>query len=161
MTCCSLHALAAAVILALSPPPFQTQLCDGKTEHRVDQEQYLGVTDRVYVYTPDINSLGKSGGWDPFSVRILVGEYRTPLLIPKGFLKERDLQALLASRRDIKQAVLAVPGFDPRRSKATPQPVQTTVKNGERPATITIRIARVVPISGGTDHLFLVCTAGR
>ena len=158
---CILPALAATVILVLGPPAFQAQLCDGRTEHRVDQEQYLGVTDRVYVYAPDINSLGKSGGWDSFSVRILIGEYRTPLLIPKGFLKERDLQVLLASRRDIKQTVLQVPGFDPRRSKATPPPVQATVKNGEKPGTITIRIARVVPVSGGTDHVFLVCTGGR
>ena len=156
------HALTLSVIAAVHPLAVQTQLCDGRTEHRLDQEHYLGLTDRVYVYAPDINSLGGSGGWQPFSLRILISEYRAPLLVAKGFLKEGDVTALLAGRRDIRQTLLAIPGFDPKSSsKATPQPVQITVKNGERPATVTIRVARVVPVSGGTDHVILVCTPGR
>ena len=40
--------------------------CDGRTEQRLDQESYVAMTDRVYVYAPDIEILGAAEGWRPF-----------------------------------------------------------------------------------------------
>jgi hypothetical protein len=42
------------------------------------------------------------------TLRVLVGEYRRPFLLRRAFLKESDLKALLAGRRDIKETVLSV-----------------------------------------------------
>ncbi len=136
----------------------QAQTCDGRTDQRLDQESYVALTDRVYVYAPDIQSLGTSGGWRPFELRVLVSAYRPPLLLPKGFLKQTDLQTLLATRPDIKVSVLSVAGYDPKAGKGPSVNAVLTANDGERPRTVTIRIARVVPVSNGTDHLFLVCT---
>ena len=137
----------------------QAQTCDGRTEQRLDQESYVAMTDRVYVYAPDIEALGAAGGWRPFQLRVLVSAYRAPLLLPKGFLKQSDLQTLLATRPDIKVSTLSVAGYDPKAGKGPSINAVLTANDGERPRTLTIRVSRVVPGSNGTDHLFLVCTA--
>src|SRR5215207_4138045 len=153
--------LALLIVVGLNavrPQGVHAQTCDGRTEFRLDQENYLAVTDRVYVYAPDINSLGKTGGWQPFNVNVLVGTYRKPFLLPKALLKENDLKGLLARRQDITASVLTVAGSGQASSGKAPQASPVSVKDGERPVTITIRVTRVVPVSGGTDHLFLTCT---
>jgi hypothetical protein len=61
------------------------QACDGRTEQRLDQENYLALTDRVYVYAPDISSAG--GGWQSFNLRILSGMYRKPMLLAKAYMR--------------------------------------------------------------------------
>ncbi len=152
--------LASAALIAIHPLGVQAQTCDGKTERRLDQEHYLALTDRVYAHAPDINSFGQSGGWQAFNLNVLVGTYRKPFLLPSALLKESDLKALLARRPDITTSVLKVSGADRNAAaKAGPQAAAITVKDGEKPVSITVRVTRVVPVSGGTDHLFLTCTA--
>ena len=138
----------------------QAQTCDGRTEQRLEGESYIALTDRVYVYAPDVQSRGTSGGWQPFVLRVLVSPYRAPLLLPRGLLKAADLQTLLSSRPDIKVSTLSVPGHDPAAGKGPSLEATVSVSDGERPGRITIRAARVVPSSSGADHLFVVCTAG-
>jgi hypothetical protein len=145
-------------VVAVHAVQAQAQSCDGRAEQRLDQESYVALTDRVYVYAPDIESLGTSGGWRRFELRVLVGTYRAPLLLPKGFLKQNDLQTLLTTRPDIKVSMLSVAGHDPKAGKGPSVNAVLTVNDGERQRTITIRATRVVPVSNGTDHIFLVCT---
>ena len=155
-------ALVALMLAAFAARPQAQQACDGRTELRVDQENYVALTDRVYVYAPDIASLGASGGWQPFTLRVLSSSYRKPLLLSRGFMKEKDLLALLATRRDVRQSAVAVPGFDPKKSSKAPVLTATaTVPNGEKGGTITVRVSRVAPVSRGTDQVFVVCTLGR
>jgi hypothetical protein len=158
-----LHAVLAASLVVgafAAPAGAQTQ-CDGRSEQRVDQENYLALSDRVYIYVPDISSTGSSGGWQSFNVRVLSGTYRKPLLLTKAFMKENDLQSLLSTRRDIRQSILSVPAYDPRRGAKPALTASAAVRNGERPGTITVRVTRVVPVSGGVDHLFIVCSTGN
>lgn len=160
MTARILGTLVLTAALAGHLAARQGQTCDGRSEQRLDQESYISLTDRVYVYAPDVQSLGASGGWQPFDLRVLVGSYRAPLLLPRGLLKGADLQTLLGSRPDIKVSTLSVAGYDPRAGKGPSFDAVVTVPDGERPRRITIKASRVVPSSNGTDHLFLVCTAG-
>jgi len=154
-----LRSIAIAVFfVVVSAMRADAQTCDGRTELRIDQENYLALTDRVYVYVPDIASLGSSGGWQAFNVRLLSSRYRKPLLLSRAFLKEKDLQSVLSSRRDIRQATIAVPGFDPRKSRTPDLGVPAALPNGEKPGSITVRVSRIVPVSRGTDHLFVVCS---
>jgi hypothetical protein len=146
------------LILAVSAERVQAQACDGRTEQRLDQESYLSLTDRVYVHAPVIENSGTANGWRPFELRILVGTYRPPLLLPRGVLKPGDLQKLLTTRPDIKVSGLPIPGYDPRGGGSPAVNAALTVGDGERPRKITVRAARVVPVSGGTSHMFLVCT---
>jgi hypothetical protein len=147
------------LLLAISAEQVQAQVCDGRTEQRLDQESYLSLTDRVYVHAPAIESLGASGGWRPFELRILVGTYRPPLLLPRGVFKPSDLQKLLTTRPDIKVSGLAIAGHDPGAGSPSVN-AMLTVGDGERPRKITVRATRVVPVSSGTNHMFLVCTPG-
>jgi hypothetical protein len=154
--------VAIACLLTVSiAARVQAQSCDGRTEQRVDQENYLALNDRVYVYVPDINSLGSSGGWQSFTVRVLSGIYRKPLLLARAYMKENDLQSLLSTRRDIRQTPITVLGFDPRKGGRPAINASATVKDGERAGTITVRVTRVVPVSKGVDHLFVVCSTGK
>jgi hypothetical protein len=145
--------MALAVQVAATPP----QTCDGRTEQRLDQESYISLTDRVYVYAPDVQSTGGGRGWQRFDLRVLVATYRAPLLLPRGLLKPGDLQKLLSTRPDIKVTTLAVPGHDTGAGK-NPSFDSVAVADGERPRRITIRPTRVVPASSGPTHLFLVCS---
>lgn len=146
-------------VVAVLAVQAEAQTCDGRTEQRLDQESYVALTDRVYVYAPDIDSLSISGGWRQFDLHVLVGTFRTPFLLPKGFLKQGDLQTLLASRRDIKVSTLSVAAYDPKAGKGPSVNAVLPVNDGERQRTISIRVTRVVPVSKGTDHIFLVCTS--
>lgn len=157
MTARTFGTLALALALAGPPAAIQGQTCDGRTEQRLEQESYIALTDRVYVHAPDVPATS-SGGWQPFDLRVLVGSYRAPLLLPRGLLKPADLATLLSSRPDIKVMSLSIPGHDGAGRGPSLQ-AAVTVPDGERPRKITIRATRVVAVSGGTDHLFLVCTA--
>jgi hypothetical protein len=153
--------LAAAIAFAAISVRAQTSSCDGRTDQRVAQETYLALTDRVYVYVPDIRSRGATGGWEAFTVRLFSGMYRKPLLLSKAYLKERDLDSLLSTRRDIKTVPLGVPAFDAKSGKAPALTNSASIANGERGGAITVRVTRVFPASGGTDSLTIVCSTAK
>ena len=94
-------------LLFLQAPGGRLLPCDGRTEHRVDQETYVGLTDRVFVYVPDIKSAGAKG-WQPFTLYVLMSDYRRPLLLDRAMLNERDFKQILASRNDIRTTAMAV-----------------------------------------------------
>ena len=124
----------------------QPQKCQPLPQQVVDQETYLGLSDRTYVYVPRIESAGTTG-WKPFTIRVLVGSFRRPFLLPKAFMKEADLLKLMSSRSDIRQSSLNVPGSDPKKAATSSPNVSVTVPDGNTPSRLTIRVARVV--SGG------------
>jgi hypothetical protein len=155
-----LCASIALLLVATTGAPLQAQTCDGRREQRVDQETYLALTDRVYVYAPDISS-SSNGGWAAVRLRVLAATYRKPMLLARAFMKEKDLQSLVKGRRDIRVVDLPVPAFDPRGARTPGLGSPVTIKDGERAGNITVRVTRVVPVSKGTDHLFVVCTPGR
>jgi hypothetical protein len=149
--------MGCVALLAASALPGhgQTSVCDGKTERRLNQEYYLGLTDRVYVHAPDISSTG-SGGWQAFSLRVLTGTYRKPFLVASALLKEKDLETFLRSRRDLSQTFIAVPASNALKGAANLG--FATVRDGERTALVTIRVTQVVPVNGGVDHAYLICS---
>jgi hypothetical protein len=138
----------------------QSQTCDGRTERRLDQEYYLALTDRVYVYVPDIPSTGSSG-WQAFRLLILTGNYRKPFLLQSAPLKERDFATFLRSRSDLRQAFISIPAGTVRLATGTATLGSARVQDGERTGNVTIRVTRVVPMRGGTDNLFLICSVSR
>ncbi len=157
---CARSALIATLLLGapVARADAQAPSCDGRTEVRVDQETYFALTDRVYMYVPDIDS--SAGGWQAFTVRVLSTRYRKPMLLTKGFMKEKDVVRLLSTRSDMRTTPLAVPAHDPRRSSKAPAlTASASVPNGEKTGTVTVRVSRVVPVSVGTDHIFIVCAA--
>lgn len=115
------------------------------SQRRVDQETYTALTDQVYLYAPNIDK--SDGGWKPFTVRALVGQYRPPLLLAKGFMKEADLIKLLSGRRDVAQYAMAVSPYNPKASTQPPtQSPPVSFKVGS--ATITARVVSVNPAAG-------------
>jgi hypothetical protein len=148
-----ISAFFAALAFLGSPSPVEAASC--RPPVRVDQRTYQALEDRLFVYVGDIGST-KSRGWSPFTVRVLVGTYRRPFLSSKGTLNEASLDKLLAERRDIMQERLSVSGYEPKTSKKKTLGVPVTVKVDGR--VISVRVTDVVPVGGGTDHLYVeVC----
>jgi hypothetical protein len=125
---------------------------------RVDQEHYQSLSKLMYVYVPNIDK--KSGGWESFTIRLLVAANRSPMILPQGFLREKDLDKLLSSRPDITQYSLPLAKFDPKRTPGQPALGQP-VKIPDGASSVTVRVTRVDPAAGvslGSDHVFLdVC----
>lgn len=117
------------------------------------------LTDRVYVWAPDVNSTG-STGWEPFEVRVIIGRYRKPLLLRSSLLRESDLVKALSGQRDVETVKFKVQGS--RTGRGGSSLGELTVRNGERSDSITIRITKVVPVRGRSgDHLYLSCSMAR
>jgi hypothetical protein len=151
-------ALGAIVVLLLAGDALpQGQKCQPGPPQTVDQENYQGLTDRTYVYVPRIESAGAAGTWKPFTIRVLVGSFRRPFLLPKAFMTEADLQRLLASRADIKQTPVNVPGSNPNRAGPSPLNASVTVDDGNTPAKLTIRVSRVNASAYSSSVVFDVC----
>jgi hypothetical protein len=144
-----------AVAFIVSWTPARAQPC-GKPV-RIEQRTYREFDEKLFVYVGDIRS--SSGGWAPFTVRVLVGSYRRPFLASSGVLMEAGLDQLLSQRRDIKQERLVVPAFDPGRSRTKDFGKPLVVRVDDR--SVTIRVANVVPVSGGSDHVFIEACAKR
>jgi hypothetical protein len=153
----ALSCMVLSVALA-SAASGQAKKCQPVPQQTADQETYAGLTDRVYVYVPRIESAG-AGGWKPFTLRILVGSFRRPFLLPKGFMKEADLLKLLSGRPDIKQFFLNVPGSDPRQQGPPPSlTASATVPDGNTSSKLTVRASRVVAAKYGSYSVVLdVC----
>jgi len=139
----TLHTAVVAVILLLSATAADAQGCQGRKELWIPQESYLALTDRVYAYAGPIQRQGQSG-WRPFTVQVLVGQYRRPFLLPKGLLREADVNKLLAQRSDVTRIPLRVAGHDPAGGKKPSFPA-VDVTGAGRP--LTVRVFRVQPSS--------------
>jgi hypothetical protein len=152
-------ALATSVgfLLLAGGPPTQDQKCQPGPPQTVSEETYQGLSDRTYLYVPKIESAGAAGTWKPFTIRVLVGTFRRPFLLPKAFMNEADLQKLLAGRPDIKQTPVKVPGSDPKGAGTSPLNVSVTVNDGNTPGKLTIRVSRVNASAYSSSVVFEVC----
>ena len=146
-----------ALLLALQTP---TEAQDGRNcrELTVAEENYVAVTERVYLYVGNIDLTGPSGGWWPFSIWALAGQYRSPFLLAKGSLKQGDVQRLLAGRPDITQTILNVGGFTRGRGRSAASVFGQAKEIAGASPRMTFRMARIHPIFGGKNSVFLeVC----
>lgn len=147
-------AAAAVLVLAVGPPPAAAQ-CPPNPPTRVDQETYLRIADKTFVYVDDINSNG-TDGWSPFRVLVVTGLYRDPFVLAKGFMRRGDVEALFKGRSDVVQQTIAVPGHDAKKTKAKPTFGPTLdVKTSK--GVLKVRVTDVRPVRGfrSIDYLFL------
>ena len=143
-----------AVFCAASVAEAQGQ-CPQK---RIDQESYLAVSEGVYAYVGEIASPGSRGEWKPFSVRLLFGMYRRPLLLKEGVMRENDLRNLLSGRSDIKVVMLPVQGNDARAGQRFEPDKPTAIQDPLRKTRGTVRVVKVVPPGKGPASVMLeVC----
>ena len=152
------HLLFAATLLLSGVTPAAAQHC---STLRVDQESYGAVSELVYIYVPNVDK--SAGGWNSFTVRVLVGEYRRPLLLKQGFMREADVNKLLSEHREITQYPLQVAGYIPKGAPGTKPPPSPPVGFKSDGQSITIKVVRVVLAAGvslNSDHVLLeVCPA--
>ena len=132
--------------------------CKPRQSLRVDQENYQLIADKTYAYIEDINSEG-SAGYQAFKVRILYGQYGSPFILSKGFMRSGDIDKTLARRSDIVVQMISIPAYDPKKSsqKDLGRPVVVKLANNK---TVTVRVSDVQPVRGmgRTDYLNLeVC----
>lgn len=136
------RSLAAALLLLLAPAGAFAQQCTNVT---VQEQWYESVNDLVYIYAGEINSSGP-GGHRPFQLRVLVGTYRPPLLLPRAFMLEPDLDLSLKSRPDVKQLRLNV--GNPLTGETMPVPYSK--------GRLTLRVLKVnAAPPGGTDSVLV------
>lgn len=136
----------AADVLAQCPP---------NAPIRVDQETYQRIGDKTFVYVEDINSNG-TDGWSPFRVLVVSGLYRDPFVLAKGFMRRGDVDTLFKGRADVVQQPIAVPGYDPKKTKGTPT-FGPTVDVKTAKGVMKVRVTGVRPVRGfrSVDYLFL------
>lgn len=132
---------ATLALLGALNAPVLAQKC---SQSRIDQESYVALSDLVYGYVPKIDK--SSGGWKSFTVRVLAGQYRRPLLLSRGLMKESDLNKLLSSRRDISQVALPVPAHNPKSGTKPASLAPVSFKTGR--STATARVVNVELASG-------------
>jgi len=135
------RALGAALLLLLVPAAAAAQKCQNVT---VQEQWYQSVDELVYLYAGDIASSGP-GAYRAFKLRVLVGTYRPPLLLPRAFLLESDLNALLTSRRDVTQLTLNVG------NPLTGETMPVSYSKGR----LTLRVLKVNAAPGGTDSVLV------
>lgn len=129
--------------------------------HNVDinQQRYLSLTPLVYAYVPDINK--QAGGWKPFTVRVLVGQYRSPMLLREGVMVPSDLNKLLRQRTDIVPYDISIPAYFPRSSQGRAPDLGKQVFFNSGRTSMTVRVVQVIPapyFSFGSDRVRLeVC----
>ena len=112
----------------------------------------------MYAYVGEIASPGGRGEWKPFSVRLLVGMYRRPLLPQQGVMRENDLRSLLSGRPDIKVDALPVQGNDPKAGYRFEPGAPKGVDDPLRKTRGTVRVLKVTPPSKGPGSVVLeVC----
>ena len=135
----TLRAAAAALCVLLLPAPASAQKCEDVT---VQEQWYQSVNKLVYLYAGEIASSGP-GKYTPFRLRVFVGTYRPPFLLPGAYLREPDLKALLKSRRDVTQLTLGV--GNPLSGEVMP------VSYGK--GRVTLRVVKVKTARGGGDSV--------
>jgi hypothetical protein len=133
------RALAAALVVLLLPAPASAQKCQDLT---VQEQWYQSINELVYLYAGEIAS-GGPGRYTPFRLRVLVGTYRPPFLLPRAHMREPDLNALLQSRPDITQSTLDV--GNPLTGAVTP----VSYAKGR----VTVRVLKVTTTPGGADSV--------
>lgn len=133
--------IAIAVLCVASIAEAQGQ-CPQK---RIDQESYLALSEGVYAYVGEIAPASGRGEWKPFTVRLLVGMYRRPLLLQEGVMRENDLRKLLSGRSDIKVMTLSVQGNDAKAGQRFAPDKPQTVEDPLRKTRGTVRALKVVP----------------
>jgi hypothetical protein len=104
---------------------------------RVDQETYVSVSERVYVYVPMIDGTSRTS--NSFTMRVLIGHYGRPFLLRQGFMRESDVDKLLAEHRDIRQYTLRVSGY----SRQPAGSASSVPKSYDVDGTLTIRVLAV------------------
>lgn len=135
---------AALLVMLLAPAPAHAQKCDNVT---VQEQWYQAVNNLVYLYAGDI-AAGGPGTYQPFQLRVLVGTYRPPFLLPGAYLREPDLNALLRSRPDITLRALKV--GNPLTGETVPVPFAK--------GSVTLRVLKVMVAPGATDSVLVqVC----
>jgi len=133
------RALAAALLVLLLPAPASAQKCQDLV---VQEQWYQSVNELVYLYAGEIASSGP-GRYSPFRLRVLVGSYRAPFLLPGAHMREPDLAKLLKSRPDITQLTLDVGN-----------PLSGAVKPvSSAKGRVTVRVLKVTAARGGTDSV--------
>ena len=148
------HLLALAIVTATWLGEAQGRC----SQPRVDQESYLALSEGVYAYVGEIASSGGPGEWKPFSVRMLVGMYRRPLLLQQGVMRENDLKSLLSGRPDIKGQTVPVQGHDPKAGYRFEPGAPKSVDDPLRKTRGTVRVLKVMPAGKGPASVILeVC----
>jgi hypothetical protein len=146
--------LATALFLSSS----MSQAAPTCRTERIDQETYLALNPLVYAYAPNIDK--SLGGWKPFIIQILVGQYRSPLLLKKGFMREGDLNKAVSGDPDVKVYQLKMAGYDPRQGKAQPAAPMKITYGKNQSMTIGVKSVELAKaVSLGSDHVVLdVCS---
>jgi hypothetical protein len=93
-------ALAFAVIASQRVPIAQTDsiTLDQRTYAKVKASRFNGL---LYLFSEDIVSNSSSAGFAPFTIHVIAGRYRAPLLGDKGYLTLSGLNSLLGRNPDV------------------------------------------------------------
>ncbi len=140
-----------------SESALETDTCDARREVSIDEQTFAPLAERVQLYVSAIDADSSAATWKPFRLRLLVGSFRQPMLVERGFLLEHHLGELMMNRRDVTVTVLDVAGSDELDPKKGPlktfgfTPAGTATRS-------TVQLLRIEPSAQGKQRVVLgVC----
>jgi hypothetical protein len=141
--------MAAALVLAAvalqTVPIAQADLItlDQRTYGKVKASRFNGL---LYLYSEDIVSNSSNAGFARFTIHVIAGRYRAPLLGDKGYLTLSGLNSLLGRNPDVWRDRFSVSQRAGEKKSFRPPSWLTP---------FSIQVERVTVVKGGTGQVTL------